>query len=68
MTDVSETMAHVKEALDAIHRALIELDATREVPDKTLDEAFKHLADSNYWLKRWIRENNDDDDTTQTAT
>jgi len=60
MTDVSETMEHVKEALDAIHRALIELDATREVPDKTLDEAFKHLADSNFWLKRWIREHEDD--------
>ena len=67
MTDVSETMAHVKEALDAIHRALIELDAIRDFPDKTLDEAFKHVADSNYWLKRWIRENNDDDDTTQTT-
>jgi hypothetical protein len=60
MTDVSETMAHVKEALDAIHRALIELDATREVPDKTLDEAFKHLTSSKVKLERWIKENNDD--------
>ena len=46
---VGKTRNHVKQALNGIYRALIELhDATREVPDKTLDEAFKHVAESLY--------------------
>ena len=57
---VGKTMVSVKEALNAVYRALLELHETREVPDKTLDEAFKHVADSKFKLERWIRENNDD--------
>jgi hypothetical protein len=57
---VGKTMVSVKEALNAVYRALLELHETREVPDKTLDEAFKHVIDSKYWLERWVRENNDD--------
>ena len=60
MNDVSKTRNHVEQALDGIYRALLELHETREVPDKTLDEAFKHVADSKFKLERWLRENNDD--------
>jgi len=60
MTDVVKTRNHVKQALDAIYRALLELHATGDAPDKTLDEAFKHVAREALRLERWIRENNDD--------
>ena len=68
MTDVSETMANVKEALNGIYRALLELHEAGDAPDKTLNEAFNHLAVIKFMLEKWVRENNDDDDTTQTAT
>mgnify|MGYP003134465157 CR=1 FL=1 len=68
MTDVSKTRNHVEQALNGIYRALLELHEAGDAPDKTLDEAFNHLAVIKFMLERWIRENNDDDDTTQTAT
>ena len=49
---VGKTRNHVEQALDGIYRALLELHETREVPDKTLDEAFKHVADSKFKLER----------------
>jgi hypothetical protein len=61
MTDVSETMAHVKEALNGIYRALLELHEAGDAPDKTLNEAFNHLAVIKFMLERWVRENNDDE-------
>ena len=59
MTDVSETMAHVKEALNGIYRALLELHEAGDAPDKTLNEAFNHLAVIKFMLERWVRKNND---------
>jgi len=57
---VGKTRNHVEQALDGIYRALLELHETREVPDKTLDEAFKHVAVIKFMLERWVKENNDD--------
>jgi 20S proteasome alpha/beta subunit len=57
---VGKTMVSVKEALNAVYRAQIELHETGEFADKTLDEAFKHLTGSKVKLERWIKENNDD--------
>ncbi len=57
---VGKTRNHVKQALDGIYRAQIELHDTGEFADKTLDEAFKHLTGSKVKLERWIKENNDD--------
>lgn len=54
---VGEAMVHVKQALDAVYRAQIELHETGEFSDKTLDEAFKHLIGSKVKLERWIKEN-----------
>ena len=50
----------MKQALDAIYRAQLELHDTGEVPDQNLDEAFKHVVGSKVKLERWIKENNDD--------
>jgi len=57
---VGKTRNHVKQALDAIYRAQLELHDTGEVPDQNLDEAFKHVVGSKVKLERWIKENNDD--------
>ena len=57
MMTVGEAMVHVKEALDAIYRAQLELDGTGEFTDKTLDEAFEHVIGSKVKLERWIKEN-----------
>tara|TARA_R110002074_G_scaffold22548_2_gene68748 strand:- start:107 stop:283 length:177 start_codon:yes stop_codon:yes gene_type:complete len=54
---VGKTMVHVKQALDAIYRAQLELDGTGECTDKTLDEAFEHVIGSKVKLERWIKEN-----------
>jgi hypothetical protein len=57
MTDVSKTRNHVKQALDAVYRASLELHETGEFTDKTLDEAFENLIGSKVKLERWIKEN-----------
>ena len=57
---VDKTRDHVKQALDAIYRAQLELHGTGEFTDKNLDEAFKHVVGSKVKLERWIKENNDD--------
>ena len=50
----------MKQALDAIYRAQLELHETGEFTDKNLDEAFKNVVGSKVKLERWIKENNDD--------
>lgn len=53
----SETMVHVKEALDAIYKAEQALHETGEFTTKTLDEAFEDVIGSKVKLERWIKEN-----------
>jgi len=57
---VGKTMVSVKEALNAIYRALLELCDAGDFTDETLDEAFELVVRSKVKLERWIRENNDD--------
>lgn len=57
MMTVGKTMVHVKQALDAVYRASLELHETGEFTDKTLDEAFEHVIGSKVKLERWIKEN-----------
>jgi hypothetical protein len=57
MMNKSETMVHVKEALDAIYKAEQALHETGEFTTKTLDEAFEDVIGSKVKLERWIKEN-----------
>jgi hypothetical protein len=57
---VDKTTANVKEALNAIYRAQLELLDTGEFTNKTLDEAFKNLTGGRIKLEKWIKENNDE--------